>query len=210
MAGPFQLEFVTSAQRVSDLPQSDAEITFVGRSNVGKSSLINALGNRTRLAHVSNTPGRTRLLNLFAVSTAKKRSAGSLTRSSSGRLHTTMVDLPGYGFAKAPAGMRAQWQEMIEGYLLERENLRMVVVLVDGVVGATDLDVQMLAWLRSEVIPHTVVATKFDKVKPSARERQLRQIASDCDLDRGDVVWVSAEKRQGIDKLRSLIRSWLD
>lgn len=207
MAGPFQLHFVTSAQRVSELPSTPAEVTFVGRSNVGKSSLINALAARRNLALVSNTPGRTRLLNLFTVDSQPPKSpAGTPIKRLNG---PSVVDLPGYGYAAAPSNIRAQWQRMIEGYLLERENLRMVVVLVDGVVGPTDLDRQMLAWLRSQALPHTVVATKHDKVKSSKREARKVELAHGCDLEPGDVVWVSAEKGLGIDRLRSLVRTWV-
>jgi GTP-binding protein len=159
---------------------------------VGKSSLINALGNRKALAHVSKTPGRTRLLNLFEVGD-----------------EGTMVDCPGYGFASAPAALRRNWQGMIEGYLLERENLTMIVLLVDGEIGPTKLDVQMLAWLRGNALPQSVVATKHDKVKASQRENRKRDLAAACDLEPGDVVWVSAAKGTGIDRLRSLARLWL-
>lgn len=199
MAPPFRLEFVQSAERVSQLPDSRAEITFVGRSNVGKSSLINALANRKNLAHVSNTPGRTRLLNLFEIE------GGWATGGSA-----TLVDLPGYGFAKAPAAMRQKWAAMIEHYLLEREQLKMVIVLVDGPVGPTELDQQMLDWLRFHQLPHAVVATKFDKVKPSQKARRLRELAVGCQLDVDDIVWVSAEKGVGLDRLRTQIRTWLE
>ncbi|MFT7599002.1 MAG: GTP-binding protein [Acidimicrobiales bacterium] len=200
MAGPIQLSFVQSGTDVEQLPDSPAEITFVGRSNVGKSSLINALANRKNLAHVSNTPGRTRLLNLFEVDADKNKS---------GRLGPTMVDLPGYGYAAAPGQMRGDWQRMIEGYLLEREPLEMVVVLVDGAVGPTKLDAQMLAWLRSHELPHTVVATKHDKVKSSQRDKRKKEVAEGCDLEERDIVWVSSTKGVGLDRLRSLVRSWL-
>lgn len=200
MAGPIQLSFVQSAQDVEQLPDSPAEITFVGRSNVGKSSLINALANRKNLAHVSNTPGRTRLLNLFEVDPAKDRG---------GRLGPTMVDLPGYGYAAAPGRMRADWQRMIEGYLLDRACLAMVVVLVDGAVGPTKLDIQMLDWLRANDLSHTVVATKHDRVKSSKREQRKREVAEKCDLEPADVIWVSAANGTGLDRLRSLVRSWL-
>ena len=207
MAGPFQLHFVTSAQRMTELPWTPAEVTFAGRSNVGKSSLINALAARRSLAHVSNTPGRTRLLNLFSVDATPPKSVNGKPIS---RLNgPSMVDLPGYGYASAPANMRAQWQRMIEDYLVERENLRMVVVLVDGAVGPTDLDRQMLAWLRSQDLPHTVVATKYDKVKSSKRDVRRVELARGCDLEPGDVVWVSAEKGDGIERLRSLVRLWV-
>jgi GTP-binding protein len=189
---PLQLEFVQSAEDVSDLPPSVAEVAFVGRSNVGKSSLINALANHRQLAHVSKTPGRTRLLNLFSL-----RSGG------------TIMDLPGYGFAKAPPKERAGWQRMIEGYLLDRESLVMVGVLVDGEVGPTSLDVQMLEWLRAYGIPHTVIATKHDKVKSSARNKRRKELAVKCHLEPGDVVWVSASKGTNIPKLRSLVLTWI-
>ena len=178
---PLQFQFVTSAKRYVDLPDSPAELALVGRSNVGKSSLINALANRRQLAKVSNTPGRTQLLNLFTLPTG-----------------ATVVDLPGYGYAAVPGREKAGWQAMIEGYLLQREPLELVLVLVDGEIGPTKLDVQMLTWLRENGITHTVVATKLDKVKPSKLATRKRDLAKGCQLDTGDVIWVSAAKGTGI------------
>lgn len=192
---PLRLSFVQSATRVGQLPATGAEVAFVGRSNVGKSSLINALANRRQLARVSNTPGRTQVINLFTLEGA----AGD----------PAVVDLPGYGYAKASKTTRRDWPEMIEGYLLERESLAMVFVLVDGAIGPTPLDRQMLDWLRYEGVPHTVVATKGDKVKSSKRATRRRELAAGCDLDPTDVVWVSATKGDGIDQLRSLVRTHL-
>jgi len=190
------MEFVLSGDNVTQLPRTSAEVAIVGRSNVGKSSLINSIGNRKNLARVSKTPGRTRLLNLFSV-TEPGAEGGAI------------MDLPGYGYAAAPKQIRDGWQAMIEGYLTERESLTMVVVLVDGEVGPTKLDVQMLAWLRSLELPHTVVATKHDKVKAAKRAKRKKELAAGCELEPRDVVWVSAAKGTGIDRLRSLVRSWL-
>lgn len=186
--GPLQITFVSSASRASQLPESAVEVAFVGRSNVGKSSLINALANQKQLARVSNTPGRTQLINLFSLATGG-----------------TLVDLPGYGYAKVPSKIRRDWPEMIEGYLLDRETLAMVFILVDGEIGPTPLDTQMLDWLRENQVPHTVVATKWDKVKSSKRDTRRRDLAAGCKLEKGDIVWVSAAKGTGMDDLRSLV-----
>jgi GTP-binding protein len=190
---PLQLSFVTSAKRQVDLPESPVEVAFVGRSNVGKSSLINALANRRQLAKVSNTPGRTQLINLFALPSG-----------------ATVVDLPGYGYAAVPGRERAGWQAMIEGYLLDREPLALVFVLVDGEIGPTKLDLQMLAWLQGNDVPYQVVATKLDKVKPSKLAGRRQQLARACFLDDNDVLWVSASKGTGIDRLQSHVTSMLN
>jgi len=189
---PLQLKFVQSATRVHQLPELGPEVAFVGRSNVGKSSLINALAHQRQLARVSNTPGRTQLINVFS------HVAGG-----------AVVDLPGYGYAKVPGHIRGDWSSMIEGYLLEREELVMVFVLVDGEIGPTPLDAQMLEWLRYNDVPHTVVATKSDKVKSAKRQRRKRDLAEGCMLEQGDIVWVSASKNVGIERLRDLVISHL-
>jgi len=203
-SGPLRLSFIKSATRESQLPESDVEVAFVGRSNVGKSSLVNALANRKQLARVSNTPGRTQVINIFSVDDGRRPGAADETVDGA-----TLVDLPGYGYAKASKSIRRDWPEMIEGYLLDREELAMVFVLVDGAIGPTPLDQQMLDWLRYNGIPHTVVATKADKVKSSKRPTRRKELATGCQLDPGDVVWVSAPKGDGIDQLRSLVRTHL-
>ncbi len=210
MSSPLQLTFVESASRAHTLPASPVEVAFVGRSNVGKSSLINALANRKQLARVSNTPGRTQLINLFRLDEGKMRRAGG--KQGQGLAEEpvgTVVDLPGYGFAKTAKSVKGDWPAMIEGYLLEREELVMVFVLVDGAIGPTKLDVQMLDWLRYNTIPHTVVATKHDKVKSSKRASRKKELAAGCMLDPGDVLWASATKGDGIDRVRSVVRTHL-
>ena len=191
-AGPLRLEFVKSADGLSGLPESDAEVAVVGRSNVGKSSLINALGHNKNLALTSKTPGRTRLLNVFSL-------AGG----------GTLVDCPGYGYASAPGHLRQAWQKMAEQYLLQREPLRMILVLVDGEIGPTKLDLQMFEWVRANGLPFTVVATKHDKVKASVRDKRKRELAERCGVPPAEVVWVSAAKGTGVDRVRGLIAGWL-
>ena len=185
---PLQLTFVQSASKTGQLPPTPCEVAFVGRSNVGKSSVINALANRKQLARVSNTPGRTQLLNLFVLPTG-----------------ATVMDLPGYGFAKVHASARNSWGPMIEGYITGRENLEMVVVLVDGLIGPTVLDVQMLEWLRFSEVNHMIVATKQDKVKPSKIGARKAELAAGCNLEINDVLWVSAAKNINIEVLRNRV-----
>ncbi|HVM09357.1 MAG TPA: ribosome biogenesis GTP-binding protein YihA/YsxC [Acidimicrobiales bacterium] len=182
-----------SAPNWKALPDSPAEVAFIGRSNVGKSSLINALANRKGLAEVSSTPGRTRLLNLYAFDDRP----------------STVVDLPGYGYAKVSKQQRANLAKTVHDYLLHREPLEMILVLVDGEIGPTALDVAVLDDLRAEQLPHTIIATKHDKVKSSAREKRKRELAAKCQLEPGDVVWVSAATGVGIERLRGLVSLWL-
>lgn len=192
MPARLSLRFVMSAPSLAQLPATPAEVAVIGRSNVGKSSLVNALGGDNRLARVSGTPGRTQLINLYAVD------GGG-----------TLVDLPGYGYAAVSKSTRAAWSEMIDEYLLGRDGLAMVVVLVDAEIGPTKLDTAALEGLRANAVPHSVVATKADKVKPSQRPKRERDLAAACRLEPGDVLWASAAKGQGIAALRDLVRLWL-
>lgn len=191
MSAPLELEFVTSASRVDQLPDTTAEIAVIGRSNVGKSTLLNALARQKGLARVSKTPGRTQLLNCFRFERA------------------TIVDLPGYGWTSTGAKARAAWQSRLETYLDTRDGLRLVLLLIDGEVGPTKLDVEMLAWLRERGIPLQVVATKHDKVSSSRRDRRKKDLAAGCELTPGEVIWVSADRNVGIDRLRGFVRDTL-
>lgn len=192
MTSPLVLTFVKSVTDLRDLPETRTEIALVGRSNVGKSTLINALTNRKNLAKVSKTPGRTQLINLF---TTKDGGA--------------VVDLPGYGYAAVPARVKQGWEKMIVTYLLERESLVQVLVLVDGEVGPTKLDVQMFEHLRDNGIPYQVVATKHDKVKSSKRDTRKKELAAGCGVQQKDVIWVSASSGVGVDTLRNHVMSVL-
>jgi GTP-binding protein len=192
MSPPLALRFVLSADRLEALPDVDSEVAIVGRSNVGKSSLLNALAGKQGLAHTSKTPGRTQLLNAFALGD-----------------DALVVDCPGYGYAKVSKTQRAAWGRMMDRYLLERDPLHMVLVLVDGEIGPTNLDLQVLEWLGANAVPHTVIATKHDKVKSSQRDKRKKELAAACGLLPADVVWTSASKHVGIDRLRDLVRLWL-
>jgi len=192
VTAPLDLTFAMSAADVDDLPPSVAEVAVAGRSNVGKSTLVNALAGRRALARTSKTPGRTQLLNCFTTPHGR-----------------TLVDLPGYGYAKVSAAERQAWRRRLDRYLVAREPLVMMMLLIDGEVGPTARDAEMLTHLRATDVPFTVVATKHDKVSSSKRERRKRDLATACALDPRQVVWVSAERGINVDRLRGLVRDWL-
>lgn len=192
VATSLDLRFLLSADDVGGLPVSPAEVAVAGRSNVGKSTLLNALAGSTSLARTSKTPGRTRLLNCFVTPTG-----------------ATVVDLPGYGYAKVAATERAAWRRRMESYLLEREPEVTTLLLIDGEVGPTSLDQEMLAWLRTHDLAFHIVATKHDKVRSSKRERRRRDLAGGCAVDPRDVLWVSAERGTNVGRLRELVRGLL-
>lgn len=189
---PFsQARFIISETSPERLPHYAAEVAFVGRSNVGKSSLINALLKKD-LARTSSTPGRTRTINVFSASAT-----------------AALIDLPGYGYASGPAAERAGWGDMIEGYLARRPGLRKVFVLVDAKVGPTDLDRQMVVWLQNARLPWRAVATKADQVKPSQAAAKRRDSARALGLLAEELAWVSAAERLGIKELRAEVAALL-
>jgi GTP-binding protein len=153
--------FLGSAVKDDQYPKGDSpEIAFAGRSNVGKSSLINCLTNRKNLAKTSSEPGRTRVINFFSVSD-----------------QLVLVDLPGYGFARVPLQVKEAWRLMVERYLLGRANLKGVVVITDIRRGIEEADLELLQWLRHHSISALSVLTKADKVSRGEAESRRRQCA---------------------------------
>jgi GTP-binding protein len=169
------------------------EIAFIGRSNVGKSSLINSLLLRKGLAKVSRTPGKTRLVNLFRITSDDPE----LSRF-------VVVDLPGYGYAKVSKALRAQWAPLIEQYLDESEQLRVVVLLVESRV-LSEQDSQTIAWLSSVGRPPVVVATKVDKLKMSERVGALRRLQEGLGVAEG-VIPYSSVTGEGRDRLWAVLK----
>jgi len=155
------VEFVKSVAHIEQIPKDNlAEVAFAGRSNVGKSSLINCLLNRKKLAKTSSTPGKTRQLNYFRIND---------------RFY--FVDLPGYGFAKVSRSERVQWQALIEDFITSSRNLKAVVLITDSRIGPTQLDVQLIEWLHSVAVPLILIATKSDKLSRAALARQIAHYA---------------------------------
>jgi len=177
--------FVTSAPALASCPDSDwPEIAFAGRSNVGKSSLINTLLNRKGLVRTSSTPGRTQMLNFFAINE---------------KLH--FVDLPGYGFARAPRTVRERWQPMIRGYLAGRANLKAVIWLLDARREPSDEDLHFLDWLEEAERPTIPVDTKVDKLSRNELARQLATISRVTGLEREVFTTFSSVTRAGCAEL---------
>jgi GTP-binding protein len=183
-------QFVTTAVAPSGYPAGQLpEVAFAGRSNVGKSSMINALAGRRKLVRVSNTPGRTRTLNFFDV---------TLDEGGEKRV-VRLADLPGYGFAKASKGERKQWEGMITSYLEKRTTLQVVVCIIDAEVGPTEDDFQLLQYLGRHGHQVLVVATKLDRLPKAKRKPRLRQLAEKLDVPLEVVLGFSAVDRIGVD-----------
>jgi GTP-binding protein len=178
-------EFVISAVRPQQYPAEELpEFAFAGRSNVGKSSLINTLVSRRKLVQTSSTPGKTRLINFFRVNDA-----------------LMFVDLPGYGYARVSEEERRKWRPMIEQYLSRRENLKAVVLILDIRRTPNEEDAQLLNWLARREIAAVLVVTKADKLSKTSQIKQLKVIAGALETDPDELVLFSAKSRQGRDVL---------
>lgn len=186
-------EFVTSAVKPSQYPdQGLPEIAFAGRSNVGKSSLINTLVNRRGLVKTSRTPGRTQLINFFAINRA-----------------FLLVDLPGYGYARVPESVKKKWAPMIETYLAARESLRAVVVIMDVRRTPGQMEFDMIHWLMHHRIPAILVLTKADKFKRGKQAAQRQLAAKALGKEPRELVLFSAKSRLGKDHVWEAILRWL-
>jgi GTP-binding protein len=194
------VSFVISTNHFDELPSdSGREIAFAGRSNAGKSSAINTLTNKTRLAFVSKQPGRTQLINFFKIKDMQ-----------------SLVDLPGYGFAKVPKPMKDHWRKLLPKYLQERKSLIGLVLVVDIRRELTVLDTQMLDWFAPQKKPIHILLTKSDKVSKDKSLRTLNKINNELKEKWGKKFNVecsaqlfSSLKKQGIEKATEKIEQWL-
>jgi len=186
--------YLASAHHLQDLPPpGEPEVAFAGRSNAGKSSAINALAKRTRLAFVSKTPGRTQQINFFLIDA-----------------RLVFVDLPGYGFARVPPRVQQQWKHLVETYLSTRRNLRGVVIIVDLRRGVEADDAQLLDYLHAHGIPAILVATKADKLAYGARQRRTREVGEALAYPVAALTICSAESGEGMSELWTAITTTLE
>jgi GTP-binding protein len=186
-------EFVTSAVKPSQYPAEELpEFAFAGRSNVGKSSLINTLVNRKNLVKTSSTPGRTQLINFFKINDS-----------------LTFVDLPGYGYARVPAAVKKKWGPMIETYLSGRRTLKAVIVIMDIRRTPRQEEQNLFRWLNHHSIAGIPVLTKADKLSKTKQAKQRTAVADALAMDRGDLILFSANSRLGMENLWQAIERLL-
>lgn len=190
-----QARFLSSAAKPADFPpEAGPELAFAGRSNVGKSSAINALAGRKRLAFFSKTPGRTQTINFYDL--------GDRAR---------LADLPGYGYASAPKSLRASWDALIGGYLTGRRSLGAVVLLMDARHPLTANDRQFLEWLRPVPASRLVLLSKADKLTRAERGKTLAatRAALDATAMTSDVMLFSSKSGEGVEQARGTLEQWL-
>jgi GTP-binding protein len=189
-------EFIKSIYDLRALPNSVlSEFVFVGRSNVGKSSLINTICNKKKLAKIGSVPGKTRQLNYFLINEK-----------------FYLVDLPGYGYAKVPEQIRAGWRKLVEDYISERQNVKLVFVLIDSRHEPTYLDELMVSWLEYYEIPFVIVLTKSDKISSNKMQKQIyrsSKIVNNDDLCL-DYIPFSIVTSEGKNEILKLIEDYLD
>jgi len=184
-------EFITSAVKRSGFPEELLpEVAFAGKSNVGKSSLINTLVNRKNLVRTSSSPGRTQMLNFFRINN-----------------QVNFVDFPGYGFAKVPLKVRAQWKPMVESYLKHRTTLQLVIILLDIRRVPSSDDSSLIRWLESFNIPFLIVLTKTDKLSQNKYSAQQKIIQDFLLLKREEVICFSAVTKKGRQEILKRIMS---
>lgn len=185
--------YAASAATLAQLPDSQREVAFAGRSNAGKSSAINTLARHNRLAFVSKTPGRTQLINFFDVG--------------NGRF---IVDLPGYGYAKVPPEIRARWEGVLSTYLQTRAALGGLVLIMDARHPLTPLDMRMLDWFTPRGLPVHILLTKADKLSRGAANKTLQEVRSALKVyPRVSVQLFSSLAKQGIEEAEAVIAGWL-
>lgn len=188
-----QAEFLTTVADSNILQHTKNEFAFVGRSNAGKSSLINALTRNSKLAKKGQTAGVTKNINYFSINKGQ----------------VTFVDLPGYGFHKAGRKEEEKWATTLENYLLYSKNLKCVFVLVDSRLEASDNDINMLKFLNHYQIPFLVIATKCDKLKKSEYARQRQKIAFSLALGESNVILVSSQSGEGLRQILAMMDGFL-
>ena len=186
-------EFITSAVKRSGYPEELLpEVAFAGKSNVGKSSLINTLVNRKNLVRTSSSPGRTQMLNFFRINN-----------------QVNFVDFPGYGFAKVPLKVRAQWKPMVENYLKHRTTLQLVIILLDIRRVPSSDDASLIRWLESFNIPFLIILTKTDKLSQNKCSAQQKIIQDFLQLQKEEVICFSAVTKKGRQEILKHIMSVL-
>ena len=186
-------KFIKSASKKAEFIEDQLpQIAIVGRSNVGKSSLINMLTNNSKMAKTSSTPGRTRLVNYFNINN-----------------QFYLVDLPGYGFAKASKNLTSAWDSVMNDYFINNPQLKVVLVLLDCRLMPTELDKQMLDYLAENEIPALIILTKTDKISRSELNNNIAKISKEIRYNKDMIIPTSADKKQGTDVVANKLEEFL-